>query len=193
MKKILLGCTAVLLSLGLLAGCNDDEIIDPDPTIVDDDGPEETTDGTDDSGSGKTELVKLGVYWAPSESEASWYYFSGSEDNYSDIGTTTEWDESPWVTVTGVSGGATLSFTDSENKTQYLTYPGSGVIVSLDTKPYTWGWNNEYKTFSVYDTVEAEECLLGLDNADLDIRVYPISRGFDKYEVVEALAAKPEE
>ncbi len=75
MKKIVLGCAAVLLSLGLLAGCNNNDVDDK----IDNTGPEEG--GTGDDGEGEPSVVGSG-YLFGFENDSKLYAITGDTVEY---------------------------------------------------------------------------------------------------------------
>ncbi len=167
MKKIVLGCAAVLLSLGLLAGCNNDDVDDkinntgPEENEPTDDGNEGTTDtgpGPETGGSGSGIGGEL-----PTELEGEWllgyadgetlYYFNGKVESSYYGGVTTSDLEAVVVTATAVSGGATLTFEDGET-TEYICMVESDSHhnFSWSEEPFTWKYDEVYETFVVDDS-----------------------------------------
>ncbi len=195
MKKIVLGCAAVLLSLGLLAGCNKEEDnVGPGPVVENPDSGEDGGDGGDTGSEVETTLIKLGAFTEPT---ASYHYASDTNSTSSSGGldTVATWESAPWITVTKVTGGATLSV-EVSGVTEYLAWAGEGsTSVSWGEEAFTWSWDEDFGTFGVVGDSKvqtgARYLALSSDSSDSPyVRAYATS---GSYVAVVPYTAKPED
>ncbi len=186
MKKIVLGCAAVLLSLGLLAGCNNEEKkVEP--------GPEENPNGDDDGGETEAKLFKLAAY---DYSDATWRYALGTNDETTGMPATTEtWESAPWISAVELStGGYALGL--GEEASSFLSWGGAETTtVAWGSESYAWTWDKDLGTFTVADTTLKTEQYryLGMNVTNHDIRAFGGSNltDSDAYPVALAVGSKP--